>query len=85
MQTVAEYFSRPDTPRRHSPTGVLMLKVLEKCPELEFDAARAKANELLAISAKGKVYRTPRVLSDAELAQRSERLKRVFPKSAVAA
>jgi hypothetical protein len=85
MQTVAEYFARPDTPQTNSPVGTLMLKVLEKYPDLGFDAARAKAKELLAISAKGKVYRTSRVLSVAELAERSERLKRAFPKSAVAA
>ena len=58
MKTVAEYFSRPDAPQANSPVGTLMLKILKKYPDLGFDAARAKANELLAISAKGKVYRT---------------------------
>ena len=58
MQTVAEYFARPDSPQPNPPVGTLMLKVLEKYPDMGLEAARAKANELLAISAKGKVYRT---------------------------
>ena len=85
MKTVAEYFSRPDAPQANSPVGTLMLKILKKYPDLGFDAARAKANELLAISAQGKVYRTPRVFSAVELVERSERLKKAFRKSAVAA
>ena len=85
MQSIDEYFARPDTPQRNSPVGTVMLKVLEKYPDLGFDAARAKANDLLAVSAKARVYRTPRVFSATELAERSERLKKAFPKSAVAA
>jgi hypothetical protein len=84
MQTVVEYFARPDTPQPNSPVGTVMLRVLEKYPGLGFDAARTKANDLLAASAKARVYRTPRVFSAAELAERSERLKKAFPKSAAA-
>ena len=63
----------------------LMLKILEKYPGLGLDEARVKARELLALAAKRKVYRTPRVFSPAELAERSERLKNAFSKSAAAA
>jgi hypothetical protein len=88
MATAAEapdYFARSDSPQLQSPVGTLMLKILEKYPGLGFDAARAKAKELLAVSAKGKVYRSPRVFSADELAERAERLKTAFSKSAAAA
>jgi|HubBroStandDraft_3_1064219.scaffolds.fasta_scaffold1829559_2 hypothetical protein len=62
-----------------------MRKVMEKYPELSFEQLREKARELLAGSAKGRIYRSPPVLSAAEIAERSERLKTGFAKAAVVA
>ena len=80
-----DYFAQADAPSVESPVGTVMVKVMQKCPQLNVEEARAKAKELLAVSAKGRIYRSPRVLSAAELAERSERLKKAFAKSTVAA
>lgn len=71
MQTLAEYFARPDTPMPESPTALVMVKVLAKYPEMTFDDARVKANELLQVAAKRWRYVTPRVLSEQEKADAS--------------
>ena len=80
-ETPEQYFSRRDTPSRYSPTGNTMVRILAKYPEMCFDEARAKANELLANAAKARVYRGPVVRSEEELAKDKERLGRVFGKS----
>ncbi len=73
-----DYFARPDAPSAESAVGIIMVKVLGKYPELDFDAARVRSHELLAVAAKGKTYRVPRVLSAAEIAERGERLRKAF-------
>ena len=85
METLAEYFDRPDTPAANPPVGNLIPRVLEKYPELNFEQARGMARDLLDKAAKGRVYRTPRVYSPAELATRAERLKTAFGKVPAAA
>src|SRR5215472_7962586 len=80
-ETPEQHFSRRDTPSRYSPTGNTMVRILAKYPEMSFDEARAKANELLADAAKARIYRGPIVRSEAELAKAKERLGRVFGKS----
>src|SRR5215831_3623378 len=80
-ETPEQHFSRRDTPSRYSPTGNTMVRILAKYPEMCFDEARAKANELLADAAKARIYRGPIVRSEAELAKAKERLGRVFGKS----
>ena len=83
--SLEDYFAQSNTPQTKSPVGTLMLRVIEKYPELGFDDARAKARELLAVSAKSRMYRTPRVFSASEITDRAERFKKAFPKSAAAA
>ena len=85
METLAEYFDRPDTPAANSPVGNLIPRVIEKYPELNFEQARAMARDLLDKAAKGRIYRTPRVLSVAEQAANTERLKAAFGKVPAAA
>ena len=83
--TLRDYFTQPDTPSAESAVGIIMVKVLEKYPELDYEAARAKSHELLAVAARGKTYRVPRVLSAAEIAERAARFKTAFgriPKAA---
>jgi hypothetical protein len=62
------YFRQPDSPREHSPVGRLIVRILEKYPEMTCEAARAEAYRLLAIAAKGRVYRFPQVRSAKEKA-----------------
>jgi hypothetical protein len=81
METLKQYFARPETPSEHSPVGFLMATILEKYPDTTFEAARARANELLDKAAGKKVYRFPRVLSEAELEAGKARLRAAFPKS----
>jgi hypothetical protein len=63
------------TPSANSPVGTLMVKVLEKYPDMSFKDARAKANALIQEAAGKKRFTMPRVLSEAELAEQKERLK----------
>jgi hypothetical protein len=80
MQTAIDleaYFVRPDTPMADSPVGLLMRRIVEKNPGIEFVDARANAHALLQRVAGRKRYRTPRVLSPEEQAQRDACL-RVF-------
>jgi hypothetical protein len=73
--TLSQYFAKPDTPAANSPVGVVMVKVLEKYPRLSFEEARAKANALIQESACRKRFSMPKVLSEAELTEQTERLK----------
>jgi hypothetical protein len=61
--TLSQYFQQRDTPIPESPVGKTMARILEKYPEMTFDAARAEAVLLLADAAKRRVYRAPQVLS----------------------
>jgi len=85
VETLAEYFDRTDTPAANSPVGNLIPRVLEKYPDLNFEQARSMAHGLLDKAVKGRVYRTPRVLSVAEQAANTERLKAAFGKVPAAA
>ena len=58
-----------------------MVRILAKYPEMFFEDARTKANELLKIAAKARFYRGPIVRSATELARNKERLGRVFGRS----
>jgi uncharacterized Fe-S cluster-containing MiaB family protein len=66
METLKQYFARPETPSEHSPVGTLMATIVVKFPGISFNDARVKANALLDKAAKAKNYRFPRVLSEAE-------------------
>jgi hypothetical protein len=73
MQTLAEYFARTDTPMPQSPTALVMVKVLAKFPDMTFDDARTRANELLQVAAKRWKYSTPHVMSAEQQQQDKER------------
>ena len=73
--TLLDYFAKSDTPAANSTVGTLMVKILEKYPDMSFEAARKKAHVLLWESAGKKRFNLPRVLSEAELAEQKERLK----------
>jgi hypothetical protein len=75
----------PGAPSPKSPVGMLMVKIREKYPELDFEAARAKSHNLLAIAARAKNYRQPTVYSEAELVARAERFKLAFGRGKKAA
>jgi hypothetical protein len=79
------YFDKPDTPSPKSPVAILMFHIIEKYPELNFEAAQVKAHELLAVAAKAKNYRLPAVYSATELAARAERFKTAFGRGKAAA
>jgi hypothetical protein len=86
--TLSNYFAKPDTPAANSTVGALMVKILEKYPDLSFEAARSKAHCLLWESAGKKRFNLPRVLSERELAEQKERLKtawkpRIVPDAAI--
>jgi hypothetical protein len=80
MESIEQYFGRPDTPSAGSPVGILMNKVLVKFPGITLDDARAKANQLLQDAAKRKTFTLPRVLSEEEQARQREQLKSAFAK-----
>jgi hypothetical protein len=73
-----DYFAQTDTPAKHSPVGELMIRVLAKFPGISLEDARAKAGELLNCAARGRAFRTPRVLSEQEQGEQRERLKKAF-------
>ena len=77
-ESLEQYFSRPDTPSRFSPTGITMLRILVKYPEITFEDARVKANQLLKQAAGHRRYRTPAVLSPDEQRKRLERFEARF-------
>jgi hypothetical protein len=80
MESIEQYFGRPDTPSAGSPVGILMSKILVKFPGIALDDARAKANELLLDASRRKNFTLPRVLSEEELAQQREQIKAAFAK-----
>ena len=47
MEAITEYFNQTDTPSENSPTGATMGRILAKFPQMSFDDARIRANELL--------------------------------------
>jgi hypothetical protein len=67
------YFKQPDAPQQNSPVGRWIVRIIEKYPEMTGEAARSEANRLLAIAAKGRVYRFPQVRSADEKAVAAER------------
>ena len=85
MNDLQQYFARPDTPAASSPVGALMLRVLEKNPEMGFDEARAQANALLDKAAGKWRYRVPTVHSPEEMEKRRESLRGAFKPLANAA
>jgi hypothetical protein len=76
--TVEEYFTRPDTPMAGSPVGVLMIRVVEKNPGIDFDSARVEAFDLLKQAAGRRHYRVPSVLSPTERAESEAKIKERF-------
>jgi hypothetical protein len=46
-QILCGYFDRPDAPAKGSPVGKLIVRMLEKCPEMSFEQARTEAASLL--------------------------------------
>jgi hypothetical protein len=77
METIQDYFARPDTPASGSPVGVLMVRVLEKNPGMTFEEARNESNALLDRAAGRKFYEIPRVLSQEERTRETERLRKL--------
>jgi hypothetical protein len=75
METLQEYFARPNTPASGSPVGELMMRVLAKDPGMTFDESRAEANTLQQKAAGKWNYRIPRVLSPEEQRTQRERLR----------
>jgi len=63
-----KYFAQSDTPAADSPVARVMLKVIEKFPELTLSAAREKAQELMLEQSGKRVFKSPRVLSVEEQA-----------------
>jgi hypothetical protein len=84
MESIEQYFGRPDTPSAGSPVGILMNKILVKFPGITLDDARAKANQLLQDAAKRKSFSLPRVLSEEEQEQQRQQLKSAFAKPSAA-
>jgi hypothetical protein len=78
VETREQFFQRPDTPAADSPVGRTMVRVLEKNPGMGFEEARSEAKRLLSVSAKGRVYRQPRILSAEEKAEQKVRLATAF-------
>jgi hypothetical protein len=62
------YFRQPDSPQERSPVGRLIVRILEKYPEMACEDARIEASRLLNIAAKGRVYRFPQIRSAEEKA-----------------
>jgi hypothetical protein len=85
METLKEYFARPETPAAGSPVGELMTRVLAKNPGMTFEEARAVAHALQQKAAGSKVYRFPRVLSPDEQERQRERLRERFGALPIAA
>jgi hypothetical protein len=77
------YFKQPDAPQQNSPVGRWIVRIIEKYPEMTGEAARSEANRLLAIAAKGRVYRVPLVRSAEEKAVAAERFAEWTSKKAV--
>jgi hypothetical protein len=72
--TLWEYFSRPENPAQASPVAVLMLRILAKDPDVEYQEARSQAQRLLQKAAHKSVYRVPRVIGPDERAKLKARM-----------
>jgi hypothetical protein len=46
VETIEQYFKRPDTPATQSPTAIAMRELLKLRPELSFEDARATVNRI---------------------------------------
>jgi hypothetical protein len=68
--TLEEYFSRADAPGTESPVGTLTVRIIEKIPDISFEAARAEAKNLLRQAAGRCHYRVSSVLSRAKRPKR---------------
>jgi hypothetical protein len=86
METLEQYFARPDTPMGGSPVGVLMVKILAKNPGMDYEGAYIEARLLLSQAAGYKHWQMPTVLSPAEreakMAQFKARMAAVDAKDA---
>jgi hypothetical protein len=78
VMALDEYFARTDTPMKGSPVGDLMVRVIEKNPGIDFEAARADAHDLLGQAAGRKNYRVSPVLSPGEKAESEAKTKARF-------
>jgi hypothetical protein len=76
-----EYFEQSDTPSSHSPVGVLMPRIIEKNPGMNFEQAREEAHRLLGKAAARRAYGVPRVLSAEEREMEKARLRTAFGSS----
>jgi len=73
--TLQDWFKQPDTPSANSPVGQMIVKVLEKYPDMSFEEARAEANKLLDQAAGRKNYRIPKVYTPDEKAKQLSEFK----------
>ena len=73
--TLNEYFALPDTPAKGSPVGLLMLKIIEKYPDMQPEDAREKANSMIQKAAGRYNFQMPKVHSQEEIAAMRERFK----------
>jgi hypothetical protein len=73
--TLFDYFAKPATPAANSSVGTIMVKILEKYPDMNFEAARAQANAIMDKAARRFNYKMPRVYSREELGKRRESLR----------
>jgi hypothetical protein len=76
--TLQEYFALPDTPATESPVGKTIVKVLAKFPELTFEQARVKANELVTDAGHYRNFALPQVQTPAEEAAATEKARAYF-------
>lgn len=67
-------------PDAESPVGLLMDKVFKKFPNITFEDARAKANELLSLAAGRNNYSIPPVQTGIERAVSALKVKKSFAK-----
>jgi hypothetical protein len=75
MESIESYFSREDTPGVESAVGNLMVKILAKYPDFDFERARTEARALLDKAAGAKRYVAPRVFSPEEKSAREEKFR----------
>jgi len=70
-----EYFARLETPSAGSPVGTLVVRIIDKNPNLGLEEARAQANAMLEKAAGRKTYSVPRVYSPEERRARVEQFR----------
>jgi hypothetical protein len=81
IQKVVSIGVKSSKPDENSPVGQLMARILKKNPDITFDVARHEAHRLMSVAAGRKKYRVPPVLTPAEQAEQSTRLRSAFGKS----